>query len=87
MSWNLRRFSDRMMSQCRRCGSSKEVVSYDPRGLWAYAIRTTVCPDHCPGHDFQRHRDGTYCDHCGIEPDQEWWIDQAEYMAELDAMR
>ena len=56
------------MSRCRVCGSNEDVVAYDPRGLWAYFFRRTVCPEHCAEHDFNRHRDGTYCDHCGQEP-------------------
>lgn len=80
----LRRMKSKLMSQCRVCGSSKDVVIYDPRPLWAYPIRTTVCPDHCPDHDFNRHKDGTYCDQCGVEPDQEWWIDLAAYMDDLE---
>lgn len=66
--WWFHRLQDRYMSRCRVCRSSENVVSYDPRGLWAYPIRKTVCPECCAEHDYNRHSDGTYCDHCGEEP-------------------
>jgi hypothetical protein len=81
----LRRLADRQMSRCRVCGSSKDVVSYDPRGIWAFFGRRTWCPSHCPDHYQSLHRDGRYCDNCGLEPDDQWYADQAEHMAELEA--
>lgn len=69
--WKVRgylyRLTNRLMSRCRVCGSSRDVVSYDPRGLWAFFWRKTYCPDHCPDHDFAHQRDmGMWaCDICG----------------------
>jgi anaerobic ribonucleoside-triphosphate reductase len=63
----------RLMSRCRVCGSRSDVISYDPRGLWAYLFRRTWCPECCPDHDFNRHRDGAYCDNCGQEPPFDWY--------------
>lgn len=62
-----------LMSKCRVCGSRDDVISYDPRGVWAYPFRKTYCPEHCPEHDFNRHRDGAYCDTCGQEPPYDWY--------------
>ena len=65
--------TSRWMSRCRTCGSSDEVISYDPRGLWAYPIRTTYCPEHCPDHDYVYSRyDGHYCNNCGQQPPLDW---------------
>lgn len=84
----MRTLTSRLMSRCRVCGSSKEVVSYDPRGLWAYLVRRTWCSEHCPEHDFIYDRsEGHYCDNCGTHPDDEWHRDRAAYMDELEAMR
>jgi hypothetical protein len=61
------------MSRCRSCGSAGEVISYDPRGLWAYLFRRTYCPAHCPDHDYEYSRyDGHYCINCGQAPDPDW---------------
>lgn len=69
----LRRFTGTMMSRCRVCGSSENVIGYDPRGLWAYFFRRTWCPEHCPEHEYNRHRDGFYCDNCSEEPPYDWY--------------
>lgn len=82
----LRRIGDRLMSRCRVCGSSKDVISFDPRGMWAYFWRRTWCPDHCPDHEYVYCRyDGHYCGNCGQEPDAEWYADRAIDMAEAEA--
>lgn len=73
LGYRLKRWRDNRMASCRVCGSSKEVIAYDPRGIWAYPIRNTYCPEHCPEHDFNRHSDGTYCDTCGSEPPYDWY--------------
>jgi hypothetical protein len=66
----------RAMSRCRVCGSSRDVALFDPRGLWAYVIRNTYCPEHCPDHEYTYSRyDGHYCSHCGREPDPDWFCD------------
>jgi hypothetical protein len=70
-----RQLTSNLMSRCRVCGSSKDVISYDPRGLWAYFFRRTWCPMHCPDHDYQRWPDGTYCNNCGDLPPVDWWMD------------
>lgn len=64
----------RMMSRCRVCGSSANVLMYDPRGIWAYLIRQTWCPPDCPDHDYvhDRHERCHYCDNCGQEPPYDW---------------
>jgi len=81
----LKRLSDRLMSRCRVCGSSKDVISYDPRGAWAYLFRKTWCPEHCPDHDYVYDRyEGHYCDKCGQQPDDQWHIDRANDMAEAE---
>lgn len=81
-----KRLSDRLMSRCRVCGSSSDVISYDPRGLWAYLFRKTWCPEHCQDHDYVYSRyDGHYCDKCGQPPDDEWHIDRAASIAEDEA--
>lgn len=68
----------RLMSRCRVCGSSADVISYDPRGVWAYFWRSTVCPAHCPDHDYIYSRyEGHYCNHCGEPPSVEWQADRA----------
>lgn len=69
----LRRLTNKLMGTCCVCKSSADVISYDPRGLWAYFIRNTYCPEHCPDHDYNRYRDGTYCDNCGQEPPYDWY--------------
>jgi len=62
-----------LMSRCRVCSSSENVVMYDPRGLWAYPIRDTYCPEHCPEHDYTHERGvGFYCMYCGQEPPYDW---------------
>jgi len=74
------------MSRCRVCGSSKDVAMYDPRGLWAYPIRKTWCPAHCPDHDYIYCRsEGHYCGNCGQQPDAQWYDDRAAAMAEAEA--
>lgn len=55
--WRVR---DRLMSRCRVCRCSTDVISYDPRGLWAYPFRRTWCPDH--DYVYGRY-DGHYCNH------------------------
>jgi hypothetical protein len=65
----------RLMSRCRTCGSSDDVISFDPRGLWAFFLRRTWCPRHCPDHDYQRWPDGTYCNNCGQEPPWDYYTD------------
>lgn len=71
-----RHLTNILMSRCRTCGSSADVISYDPRGLWAYPIRTTYCPDHCPDHDYRyEHGAGHYCNNCGQEPPHDYWVD------------
>jgi hypothetical protein len=66
--------TNRFMSRCRVCGSSEDVISYDPRGLWAYLWRRTWCPDHCPDHDYIYGRyDGHYCNNCGNSPPPDWY--------------
>lgn len=84
--WWLRfRFSDPLMSRCRVCGSSKDVIQYDPRGLWAYPLRRTWCPAHCPDHDYVYSRwEGHYCNNCGEQPDVEWYCDRAQAMHEAE---
>lgn len=63
-----------VMGRCRVCGSGKDVVQYDPRGLWAYFGRRTWCPAHCPDHDYEYERGaGFMCRHCGEEPPHDWW--------------
>lgn len=82
----LRQLTSKMMSCCRVCGSSADVVMYDPRGLWAYFWRRTVCPKHCPDHDYVYERyEGHYCDNCGEHPDDQWYADRADAMAEAEA--
>lgn len=71
----LEKIRNKLMSQCRICGSAENVISYDPRWTWAYPIRKTYCPEHCPEHDYNRHRDGTYCDICGQEPPYDYYED------------
>ncbi len=81
-----RQLANKLMSQCRVCGSSKDVISYDSRGLWAYFWRHTYCPDHCPDHDYVYDRyEGHYCDNCGQHPDDRWHADRADAMAEAEA--
>jgi hypothetical protein len=64
----------RLMSRCRVCGSSENVIIFDPRCLWAYFFRQTWCPPHCPDHDYRYSRyDGHYCDNCGQEPPFDWF--------------
>jgi hypothetical protein len=46
------RLTNNLMSRCRVCGSSRDVLGYDPRGLHAFFRRTTYCPQHCPDHDY-----------------------------------
>lgn len=65
--------TDRLMGSCRVCGGTEDVISYDPRGLWAYFFRKTYCPQHCPEHDYNRHRDGAYCDICSDVPPDDWY--------------
>uniref|UniRef100_E6VFK6 Uncharacterized protein n=1 Tax=Rhodopseudomonas palustris (strain DX-1) TaxID=652103 RepID=E6VFK6_RHOPX len=66
-----------LMATCRVCGKSDEVAMYDPRGLWAYFVRRTWCPEHCPDHDYVYSPwDGHYCDNCGKEPEPEWFWDR-----------
>lgn len=82
----LRQLANKLMSRCRACGSSADVISYDPRGLWAYFWRRTYCPDHCPDHDYVYDRyDGHCCDNCGQPATVEWHLDRAEAMAEAEA--
>lgn len=71
----LRRLTNRLMSQCRVCGSSRDVVCYDPRGLWAFFWRKTYCPDHCPDHDFTYQRDMREwgCEICGEPAPYDFW--------------
>lgn len=52
----LYRWTGRLMSRCRVCGSSDDVLCYDPRGLWAFFWRKTYCPQHCPDHEFEYDR-------------------------------
>lgn len=74
-----RRACSRYMSRCRICGSSRDVISYDPRGLWAFPIRNTYCPEHCPDHSYAYSRyDGYYCESCGQSPDPDWYSDHFE---------
>lgn len=81
-----RAIQNRCMSRCRVCGSSEDVVSYDPRGLWAYPFRRTYCPAHCPDHDYIYSRwDGHYCNNCGQSPNEQWHCDRADAMTELEA--
>lgn len=55
------------MSRCRSCGSSKDVAFYDPRGIWAYFFRNTLCPKCCTEHEFEYDRDMREhcCTKCG----------------------
>ncbi|WP_438278128.1 hypothetical protein [Nitrobacter sp.] len=86
LRWQARRISDPFMSRCRVCGGRENVVSFDPRGLWAYPTRRTWCPDHCPGHDYVYSRwDGHYCNNCGDLPDLQWYDDRAQDAAEFEA--
>lgn len=86
LRWQLRRLSDPFMSRCRVCGSRADVISFDPRGLWAYPFRRTWCPQHCPDHDYIYSRyDGHYCNNCGQQPDDQWYCDGVIDMAEAEA--
>lgn len=71
------RLTNRMMGSCRVCGSSSDVICYDPRGLWAFSWRTTYCPAHCPDHDFSYQRDirGWACDICGEPAPPDYGVD------------
>lgn len=64
-----------MMSRCRVCGGRKDVVCFDPRGLWAFPIRKTYCPQHCPDHDFAYQRDHHEwgCEICGEPAPHDFW--------------
>lgn len=77
---NLRERLDRLtgclMARCRVCGSRGDVVSFDPRGLWAFFFRQTWCPDHCPDHDYVYSRyDGHYCNNCGQPRPDDYYED------------
>lgn len=69
------RLTNNLMSRCRACGSSRDVVCYDPRGLWAFFFRTTWCPAHCPEHDFAYQRDMREwgCEKCGEPAPHDFW--------------
>lgn len=63
-----------LMSKCRVCGSSENVIGFDPRGLWAYFSRKTWCPEHCPDHTYTHHRyEGHLCDNCSQSPPADWY--------------
>jgi len=86
LRYKLRAITDPYMSRCRVCGSGKDVISFDPRGLWAYPVRNTVCPAHCPDHDYVYCRyDGHYCNNCGQSPGDDWYADRAMDAAETEA--
>lgn len=64
-----------LMARCRACGSSKGVLVFDPRGLWAYFWRNTYCPEHCPDHDFKYDRGMRRwcCEHCSEDAPHDFW--------------
>ncbi len=69
-----RQFCDRQMSRCRVCTSSKDVMVFDPRGIWAFPFRTTVCPGHCEDHDYEYEPGiGKCCIHCGEVPPHDYY--------------
>ena len=73
------RLTSDMMGRCKVCNRKEDVICYDPRGLWAYPIRTTVCPTHCEQvygeHDWHHDRyEGWICNHCAIEPPLDAWM-------------
>ncbi len=71
--WWSRRVTDRLMQRCRVCGSGDDVISFDPRGAWAYFWRRTWCPAHCPCHEYIYGKyEGHYCDRCGQAPPPDW---------------
>lgn len=67
------------MNRCRVCCSSKDVIQYDPRLVWAYPWRTTVCPAHCEDHDYEHERSERwwFCKHCGDPADVNWVCERA----------
>lgn len=69
------RLTNSLMSRCRMCGESRDVIAYDPRGLWAFFRRKTYCPKHCPDHDFAYQRDMHEwgCNICGEPPPADFW--------------
>lgn len=69
----VRAWSNGLMSRCRVCGSGDDVICYDPRWIWAYPIRNTYCPAHCPDHDYTYARyEGHYCKVCAQSPPDDW---------------
>lgn len=75
LSNQLHILTNRLMNRCRVCGSSKDVICYDPRGLWAFPFRNTYCPVHCPDHDFAYQRDHCEwgCEICGEPAPHDFW--------------
>lgn len=69
------RLRNSLMNRCRVCGSSKDVICYDPRGLWAFFVRKTWCPAHCPEHDFAYDRSEREwrCEHCSESAPPDFW--------------
>lgn len=81
--WRIRLFGrfhtlrDWLMCRCRVCGGRDAVISYDPRGLWAYFFRKTWCPEHCPEHDYENEPGmGPCCIRCSQRHPEPWdWYD------------
>jgi len=68
--------------KCSKCGSD-DVIAYMTEA-------TAICPSCCEktvehadgesGHVFKYARsEGYTCDHCGVEPDDQWYADRADY--------
>lgn len=78
--WWLRKRA-KLMGSCRKCGETKDVIAYDPRGLWAYPFRKTYCPSCCPEHEFEHDRDmGWCCKTCSEPAPHDFWAyDHGDY--------
>ena len=67
---------------CRVCGKPGDIICW-PIDAPENAICPACCDESEDGHEYRYERgEGYRCQHCGCEPDDDWYADRASDIME-----